>query len=537
MNASAKHRPRAARRLSAVTGALTLCLGVGCIDLRTPSMTGSDAAAAPDSGKDSSHQQDAALGTGDDSAPDITAPPTDVREDSPGTPVSSGPIAHWPLDESRGTRFEDQTPNTGSGWALNGATWITAELAETLGGGNRAALRFDGTNDYGILGVAGLPENGAAFTVSLWLNATATTLPQDLFNLTDGIDRGVELGIRAGNLVVLDGDNLTLASSPAPPAGQWHHVVYSYDEGRSRLFVAGQLKVAVKTPSPLGAVHEAWLASFRGRSAFFAGSLDDVRVYNRALSDAEVAEIAGGAPAEPTAARDGGPASEIDASGPVPPAIPDLIAYWKLDEAVAGARANDASGNGNNAAPANAPIPAAPAPGFAFANPHSLSFNVGGGIPNQCALITNTARFNISGVITMSAWIKPTLSAGAQQVIAHGSGAAETGLRLDNNNYVVYSRNATMHAASFPIPREDVSEWVHLVGTHDGAAWRLYRNGRQVAVAPDEIGALASNGYWGLGSGSNCDSWFFQGSLDDVRVFRRALRPGEIRQINAGFEY
>jgi hypothetical protein len=219
------------------------------------------------------------------------------------------------------------------------------------------------------------------------------------------------------------------------------------------------------------------------------------------------------------------------------PAIPDLAAYWKLDEATAGARAADATGNGNNAAPANAPLPALPAPGLAFANPHSLSFNTSGGTINQCALITTAPRLTFVGAITMSAWIKPMITTAVHQVMAHGSGMAETGLQIDTNTYVAYSRNNLRHAATFAIPRDDVGEWVHLVGTYDGTAWRVYRNGHQLAVTEDQFGALYSNGYWSLGSSSNCAIGFFQGSLDDVRIYRRALTPDEIRQLTNGAEY
>jgi hypothetical protein len=213
------------------------------------------------------------------------------------------------------------------------------------------------------------------------------------------------------------------------------------------------------------------------------------------------------------------------------------VAYWKLDESTAGARAADATGNGNNAAPANAPMPSTPAPGLAFANPHSLSFNTAGGTVNQCALITTAPRLNFIGAITLSAWIRPAVTTASHQIVAHGSGTAETGLQIDTSAYAVYSRNAVRHAAAFPVPPQDVGEWVHLVGTHDGVAWRLYRNGNQVAVTEDDVGALYSNGYWSLGAGSNCATGFFQGSLDDVRVFRRALRPDEIRRLTEGIEF
>jgi hypothetical protein len=88
--------------------------------------------------------------------------------------------------------------------------------------------------------------------------------------------------------------------------------------------------------------------------------------------------------------------------------------------------------------------------------------------------------------------------------------------------------------AGFAIPTDDISTWIHLAGTYDGTAWRLYRNGRQLAVSVDTIGAVLVNGNWGIAGNAACDARFFQGNIDDLRLYKRGLSPEEIRRIARG---
>ena len=69
---------------------------------------------------------------------------------------------------------------------------------------------------------------------------------------------------------------------------------------------------------------------------------------------------------------------------------------------------------------------------------------------------------------------------GFRNILVHGHTVApdaEVFLRLNGTKYQIGSEDGTTHKASLKIPAGDVGTWVHLAGTYDGTAWRLYRNG------------------------------------------------------------
>jgi hypothetical protein len=70
--------------------------------------------------------------------------------------------------------------------------------------------------------------------------------------------------------------------------------------------------------------------------------------------------------------------------------------------------------------------------------------------------------------------------------------------------------------------------WTHLAVTYDGAALRLYVNGTQVASTPVSGPIPVSAGVLRLGGNSIWGEWF-QGQLDDVRLYNRALTPAELQ--------
>jgi hypothetical protein len=198
-------------------------------------------------------------------------------------------------------------------------------------------------------------------------------------------------------------------------------------------------------------------------------------------------------------------------------------------------------------------------PGFEASNPALPLDGV-----KQWASFNNPSGLNISGQITLEAWVKPAATQGAvARIISHGpqtlssflgqdlqgaiTNSTEVFLRVDGSgtDYSVGSATyddatatTTTHAATFPVPAADLgsSAWVHLVGVYDGANWKLYRNGVLVATQASAVGALPVDlGDWAIGSTGNGWADAFAGTVDEVAIYGYALTANQIAgHFNAG---
>ena len=215
-----------------------------------------------------------------------------------------GLVCHWALDEGSGTTATDASGSGNNGVLVNSPTWTAGKL--------NGGLLFDGVNDY--VGTAALNLSGTrAVTVALWVNRTFGTggthtlfeSTTDLNNSTTGFgcfmdDASACSG--GGLLVGLRGNaGYNTKCYGAPSSGVWHHLVVVFDKSQGGLnelglYIDGVLQSAqgqgfsADNTDGFGA-NPFYLMSRAGSRFFGSGMIDDVRVYSRALSAAEVAQL------------------------------------------------------------------------------------------------------------------------------------------------------------------------------------------------------------------------------------------------------
>ncbi|MEV6804957.1 sialidase family protein [Streptomyces sp. NPDC051132] len=215
-------------------------------------------------------------------------------------------------DEIRFARFTED-------WLAprRGPDPVTADLAPrarpaaVLGGPARTdgvsgnALEFDGTDDAVRLPYrAGLPLGTADFTVSLWFRYTAAAGEQPLLwmggtgtNQPQVWLRGEPASDRMQALITVRNgagaaQSASVRTSVAYNDGRWHHAVLRRGGGRLSLSVDGTGTATADRPgsvsrnSPFG-VH---LGQRMDGRAFLTGALDEVRIWDRALTDEELAD-------------------------------------------------------------------------------------------------------------------------------------------------------------------------------------------------------------------------------------------------------
>lgn len=191
------------------------------------------------------------------------------------------------------------------------------------------ALSFDGINDYATAGNAGFPAASAAQTVSLWVNYVALTGTQDFVVMRLNLESGVQIGIQNGTITVwrtYSGRTLVAAPTP-PPAGEWHHVAYTFDRTTHILYVDGVMVSSSTATGDERTPSQVWLGTVDGAAELYTGLMDEVRVWSivRSAADIQKDMLHRGRGAEP-----------------------GLMAYWTFDDSENGGRCEDMSESGND---------------------------------------------------------------------------------------------------------------------------------------------------------------------------------------------
>lgn len=208
-----------------------------------------------------------------------------------GSPIS-GLVGQWKLDENTGATTADASGSGNSGTLTSGATWGTGQSG--------SAVSFDGVDDYVQVGAPSSLVMTSAVSLSAWIYPTGAG--------SNGTYGGTIL-VKEGEYVLARFPNgkiqwgfantnpgwLFVDTGYTAALNQWTHIAVTYDNGTIKTFANGTL---VNTYSGSGTIGDAIPAQndFRigGRQAIsqnFQGRIDEVRVYNRALTATEVSSL------------------------------------------------------------------------------------------------------------------------------------------------------------------------------------------------------------------------------------------------------
>jgi hypothetical protein len=226
-----------------------------------------------------------------------------------------------------------------------------------------------------------------------------------------------------------------------------------------------------------------------------------------------------------TTAADGG--DNGFSSVPSTPPNPGPVSRYALD-----GTPNDSVG-GNNGTLVGPTLPAFSSPG-ADGTGQCITLNG----TNQAITLGNPVNLQITGQITLAAWIKPTDVNALRNILNKGHNTTPSGeitLRLNTGALLSGgSWNGSDHIASFA-GGATANVWQHVCSVYDGSTWRLYKNGAQVASLTDAVGAVAvagsatANNAWNIGSrGGSATERAFAGQIDDVVIYNRGLTPTEV---------
>lgn len=215
----------------------------------------------------------------------------------PALAQNQGLVGYWMLNENSGTTVKDSS-GSGNDGTLNGDPEWTDGYFE-------GALEFDGTDDEVSVPYSD-SLNPEEFTACLWANvASGSSGHRAAISCRDDFpQRGYIIYAEPGNTwqfwigVGAEGIVWNVAQGPAVNLDEWTHLAAVYADGEQKLYVDGVLDGEAAAELNLNTAQVLLIGAGANETAshnyLFVGKLDDVRIYNRALTENEIVQAMSG---------------------------------------------------------------------------------------------------------------------------------------------------------------------------------------------------------------------------------------------------
>jgi hypothetical protein len=431
--------------------------------------------------------------------------------------AEAGLVGYWKFDEGAGDYANDSAPG--------GYLTLIRQFASWETGRSGFAGGFDGVNrqHFRRRHVHGGMEK---LTMS-----TATSLCAWIYPQGDGSSEiGGMIATKVGEYALArfadgtircafnnnkPGWTTWINSELVAPLNQWTHVAVVYDSASDsvKIYLNGGQAVKAFTFPGAGNIQVNPDIAFNddanqfrvGNSWYtdqnFHGRIDEVRLYNRALSDKEIEEL-------------------------VPATPRRLVAYWRFDEGN-GATTADATGNGHSGTLAG---PAWTAGRYGGA----LSFD---GVDDYVEIAHNP-NVNPTGAISLSAWIFIRQYTSNPSIVSKGNlgNFAESYalyIQPDGKLGFLLNRSGKSGGRTDLTGTEiQLNTWTHIAATYNGATMTLYKDGKQVGSVGHSGGIFVTPNAVMIGksdrAGTSIPTSYFNGQIDDVRLYNYALSAAEV---------
>ena len=207
--------------------------------------------------------------------------------------IENGLVAHYPFDGDASNQIgEGNDGNVGG-----------VSLVDDRFGNENSAYFFDGVDDTIFVEVTGMPNIEAPQSFSWWYWVSEIPTFSDAFgagnmiamvNPESGV--GIQFGFRGQGYETLglDGWNWggnTLLEADPPAVNVWHFCVYTFDGSTHRFYIDGAETASSTATTQQGSPSILMFGNYPSGDQYFAGRLDDVRIYNRALKVEEIQSL------------------------------------------------------------------------------------------------------------------------------------------------------------------------------------------------------------------------------------------------------
>ncbi|GEM_PF-3060405 len=408
------------------------------------------------------------------------------------------PVGRWHFEEGEGLVARDNSPNSNHGTLKNmdpSSSWVEGRIGK--------GLAFDGVDDYiKVEEGSGLDITGP-LTVEVWfkpedINSWQSLVANDQWKVGG-------YAVRIGNKRAYFIYNIAGAQQSVitPPdsiteTGRWYHVVGVLDGTREHIYLNGVEVNNEPGQTPESSAYNVVIGAGTPSGGFyqFKGVIDEVRIYNRALSADEVYEHYLAA---------------------------DTRGKWRFEEGE-GSTAQDSSGYHNHATlknmdPSSSWVEGRIGKGLAF-----------DGVDDYVK-VEEGSGLDITGPLTVEVWFKPEDIISRQSLVANDQWkVGGYAIRIeDKKAYFIYDIAGLQR--SVITPPDSITEtgrWYHVVGVLDGTREHIYLNGVEVNNEPGQTPESSAYNVV-IGAGTPSGGFHqFKGVIDEVRIYKRALSADEV---------
>ena len=432
-------------------------------------------------------------------------------------------VGYWKFNSDSATDYSGQNNHGTVYGAVN-----------TSDGKFEDVLSFDGVNDYVDLGTSNTLKP-TAFTITAWFKKNNLARSEAFIanaywglyydyncRFTGSVWCQVQSASATGN-----SNQITI------PDNNWHFFAIIYDSSTNQFDIwLDNITNASTTTIDIAYSSRSTLIGYLSgapSSLYFNGTIDEVRIYNRALSAEEI--LSQYNTQKHLFVKDG----TLD-SGDT-----SLVGYWKLDSVNSTNYTLDISGNNNDGRLINMSITgnasSGPTTDCKFRN--CLRFD---GVDDYVDVPTSST-LTITSTITLEAWVKPgvvnpygniiskeSATAGKSQYdLRHGQVTTDSKFTFfymgTNDVYQGYSTNAQF---------SDTAKWYHVVAVWtfgDSTSAKIYVDGVLEAgswwIGTGNVAAYSDNGGLDIGRFITAIQ-YYNGLIDEVRIYNRALSAEEV---------
>jgi hypothetical protein len=434
-----------------------------------------------------------------------------VHLDEPNlTGISTGLVGYWPLDGNT-TNWKTDTTQDTSGNGNTGTMVSMSTTSSPTAGKIGQALKFNGATTGVSLGSPTNAQlkltNSSTITISAWVNQSAIVSTTQAVIGKDSVASGASGVVfnlydsASGRFSFQFSDGTNIISATASPgnaivANKWYFVAAVLNGTTASLYINNVL-ITTATNASFTGIQEpssGQRVTGIGEDAqnsrdYWNGAIDDVRIYNRALSPQEGALLYA--------------LGQVKAADTNTTSITSgLVGYWPLDGNTTNWTTDttqDTSGNGNTGTMVGMSTTTSPTPGKIG---QALNFTGSGKYIN----LNTPSVLAITGTITMSAWVNitsfPTSYNGCAQncgnIVTKGyDGSSEAWLlRYVNTGSQAEFQTGADVAGSNQVATANITfplnTWHFILGEYDGTYWKLWIDGVLKATAAGTGATTAS---------------------------------------------